>query len=61
MFTSRRGVLPVWELSQSGRLRKTDSLCFSESAAGCFTQSGEHEWGFYGVMPLGLSLKTCPL
>lgn len=39
------GVIPLWELSGSGRLRETDSLCLSESVAGYFRASGEHEWG----------------
>lgn len=38
-------VIPLWELSGSGRLRETDSLCLSESVAGCFRGSGEHERG----------------
>lgn len=39
------GVIPLWELSGSGRLKETDSSCLSESVVGCFRGSGEHEWG----------------
>lgn len=37
-------VILLWELSGSGRLTETDSQCLSESVAGCFRGSGEHEW-----------------
>lgn len=52
------GVILLWELSGRGWLRETDSPYSSERTAGYFRGSGEHEYGFFRVMPLGLTLKA---